>query len=266
MAPDATPARKSGELMQQLARLSTVAALDEVTIRRVERDAKALMKADPVGAHSALGGVAALRGRVDEVRDRFDAALRLADNSQTRFNYSVALSLVQEHDAALQVVSEALDRFPDDLSLLNQAILTALQAAQFRTARAFCDRWDTLSPDQAHPNSESVRQLAAAVDVGSFDEDAIGNVLSVVASLQRDAGVRSPLQAFGYFLADFDLSDGGAPRSCLHLRNVHGGARLASELNERLADELAERPDLMEAPGLTFTVAFSATGIDAGQS
>ena len=233
-------------------------------MRRVERDAKALMKTDAAGALVALGAVAALQGRVDEVRDRFAAALQLEDDSQTQFNYSVALSLVQQHEAALEVVSAALARFPDDLRLLNQAILTALRSARFRIARDWCDRWEALSPDQAHPHSESVRRLAAAVDAGSFDEDAIGSVLSVVNELQVDAGVRSPLEAFGYFLSDFDLADGAAPRSCLHLRNVHGGARLASELNERLADELTERPDLMEAPGLSFTVAFS--GNDASHS
>ncbi len=225
------------------------------------------MDADPASAHTALGGAAALRGDAGAARDHHRIALQLADNETTRFNYAVSLSVLEETEEALGVAVAALERFPDDLDLLGQATTTALESGHFRRARALCNRWDAMVPDRVHEHSGLAQRLADAVDAGTIAEDAVRSLLDVANEVQRDARVRSVGNRIGTLggtgASGTDQTD-GTP-SYLYLRQLHAEPSLASDLNERLASRVADRSDLLENPGSTFTVGFVGTSSDGSK-
>ena len=165
------------------------------------------------------------------------------------FSYTVSLSLLDEHEQALDVAVEALKAYPDDLDLLNSAIKVALGSANFVVAQDLSCRWDALSPDRPNPLSGLVQQLADVVAAGLFREEAVREVLRILAVTQRTENVRT---------ANFVFSVHDAKESIFYQRAVYAAPTLTAALNERLADRIAERPDLMADPGLRFVAAFTA--------
>ena len=253
MPRTSAPAKKVNALIEHLAGLAEAPTPDEFSLQRIARDANALMKSDRAGAHTVLGGVAALQGDVDETRRHYRTALNI-DNSITHlFNYSVSLSLLEEHDEALEVAVVALKAYPDDLNLLNGAMKVALESANFGFARDLSNRWDVLSPN--HPNllSRPARQLARAVETDMFTEQGVRGVLRIVAATQRSENVRT---------SNIGFSSYNTAESFLYQRSIPATPTLAAALNERLSDQIAERPDLLADPGLRFVAVFTAVPFD----
>lgn len=243
------PAPKANELIERLAQLADTPALDEFSLQRIARDANALMKSDPAGAHTVLGGVAALRGDGEETRKRHRAALKIKSDFANFFNYLVSLSMLDEYEEALQVAIGALKKHPDNLNLLNSAINSALDSANFQIARDLSHRWDALAPDRPNSSSGLARQLADAVRAGMFNEEAVREVLRILTETQRSESARTSNSKF--------RSD-HAEKSFFYERMIRATPTTAAALNERFADQIVERSDLMADPGLRFVAAFTA--------
>ncbi|MXY52391.1 MAG: hypothetical protein F4Y86_07685 [Gammaproteobacteria bacterium] len=246
--PSAQPATKADEFLTQLETVAHAPVLNEVELRRIARAADTLMDTDAAGAHSLLGGVAALRGDADAVHRHYRIAFQNDRAVTVRLNYCVALSVLELRDEALEVATEALDRYPGDLDLLGSAINSATGSGRFAVAQELVERWNALVPDRPHPFALVVRQLVAAVDAGAFSEDGVQAVLRIVAEVQREERVRT----FETTIRSVEL-DG----SFLYDRRVHAPPSVAAMLNERIADRITESRTLMADPGLKFVPAFT---------
>lgn len=247
------PVKKTNELIERLAQLSAAPTLDEFALQRIVREAEALMKSDPTGAHVILGGAAALRDDAEETRHHFRTALQVENSFVALFNYSVSLSILEEHGEALEVIVNALKAYPDDLALLERGIKAALESANFLTARELSDRCDVIAPDRSDSWSIPARQLAMAIEAGTFGERGVREILQIVAAIQRSENVRTAR-------VSFSLCDQAG--SFLYQRTVHADPTLAAILNERLADRIADRPDLLADPGLKFVAVFTGASLN----
>ena len=243
------PAKRANELIQRLVELSGGPALDEVSLSRIVRDAKTLMASDSVGARILLGGAAALRGDAEETRRQFRVALSTENTLVPLFNYSIALSLLEEQSEALEVTINALQKYPDDLHLLNHGIKIALESANFLSARDLSDRWDALAPDRPNRLSTVARQIAKAIDVEAFGEQGVRKIFRILAATQRGEGLRTESTSFSSY---------GDSDSFLYQRAIYAEPTLAASLNERLADQIAARSDLLADPGLKFVAVFTS--------
>ena len=246
--PSAQPATKADELLAQLETVMHAPVLNEVELRRIARAADALMDIDAAGAHSLLGVVAALRGDADAVRRHYRIAVQNDKAVTVRLNYCVALSILELQDEALEIATEALDRYAGDLDLLGGAITSAMGTGRFTVAQGLIDRWGTLVPDRPHPFALVVKQLTAAADAGAFSEDGVRAVLRIVAEVQREERVRT----FKTTIRSVESDD-----SFLYDRWVHSPPSVASMLNERIADRITASLELMADPGLKFVPAFT---------
>ena len=170
--------------------------------------------------------------------------------------YSISLSHLEENAESLEVACEALRVNPDSLELIDHAITAAVDSGNFIKAKELCDRWDVVSPTKANPLASRTRQLAAAVEVGLFSERGVGQVLDTLSDVQRAAGLRT-----SNAVTSSDDVDG----SFLYQRFIHATPAEASTLNERLADRIADHPDLMEDPRLRFVVVFTGEGSPDGR-
>ena len=235
---------RADELIRRLADVAQANGNDELAIPRIERDANMLMETDPVGAHTVLGGIGALRGDDDGVRNHHRIALDLDRSWVTYCNYSVSLSLLEAHMEAFEAAKAALQAAPDRPEVLDRVIKLSLEAACFIEARDFCSRWNDLAPNQPHHASHSVMALAKAVEDDSFHEEGVRNVMIIVGSVQRakQVGVRESRISH----------NPSEPHCFLYERRIHGSPVTAAEMNAEVADRIAERIDLMEDPGLRF--------------
>ena len=259
--PYHVPARatKASGLAEQINAVTCEDEADDLALRRIEREAQALMAADPVGAHTVLGAVAVLRGRDDDVRRHHHIALRQSGRSaQACRNYSVSLMGLGEMIEAFDAVREAFRRALDDGDVLRHLILTALGSAHFREARDHCGRWNTLFPGNPSPHEPAAKALAGAVEREAFREESVREVLKIAYDIQRAAKV---------VLVDTAvLVDPIECDSFLYKLSVPLSPARAVDLNEQLAYRITDRPDLMADPGTKFVPMFIGARIDAGDS
>ena len=96
--------------------------------------------------------------------------------------------------------------------------------------------------------------LGDAVDRGVFREESVQEVLRTAHEILVDAGVRRTNSS--ELKAD--------PDSLLFLIHVFASPERAAELNEALADRIADRPELMADPGVRFVPMFIGVRADGG--
>lgn len=251
-------ATKAAGLAKRVDTATYVGEANDLELRRIERDAQALMAADPEAAHTMLGGVAVLRGRTDDVRRHHRIAIEQSGHSaQAWRNYSVSLMRLGEMMEAFDAARDASRRAPDDADALRQSILAALGSAHFLEARDFCARWSALFPNPP-PYQEAAEALASAVERKAFQEKSVREVLGIARDIRRDA---KAVLVGSDFWADPLIADWFSCQLTVPLSPAG-----AVDLNEQLAERVTSRPDLMADPGMKFVPTFIGTRIDAGDA
>ena len=253
-----TPATKGAELINRLNAALLGAEVDDLVLRRIRHEAQQLMGADPVEAHTVLGAIATLEGRADDVRKHFHVALQQSGHSASvSMNYSCSLLTLGRPDEAFEIAKQASERAPDDLAVLEHLSSAALEAGRLLEARTFRKRFGRLSSERSLPDGSVVQMLGDAVDRGVFREESIQEVLRTAHEILAAAGVRrtnlSELKTYGT-----------EPDSFLFLVHVFASPERAAELNEALADRIADRPEPMADPGVGFVPMFIGARADGG--
>ena len=203
------------------------------------------MDVDAAAANGVMGTVAAIRGEIAEVRNRYRIALGLDRRETVWCNYSTSLAVVDEHTASLAVAKEGLDLYPGDLNLLLRAIEAAAESASFVEADALCRRWELAAPDRPYALHQRIRKLAEAVEKGVLTEDGARRVIDVLTAIQRDEGVQT-------VVAEIRVN----PEGFLYDRGVRCTPEKASAMNWRMAGEMAERDDLWAGGSSVFSAGF----------
>ena len=251
-------ATKASGLVDRINAATNAGETSELALKRIEREARELMIADPEAAHTVLGGVAVLRGRVDDVRRHHRIALEQSGHSaQASRNYSVSLMRLGEVTDAFNAARDALRHVPD-AAALRQSILAAIGSAHFIHARDYCVRWNTLFPGSLSPHGTAAKALASAVERDVFREESVREVIGIAHDIRRAENVVlvdsnaevSPIE-----------SDSFLYKLCVSLLPAGTVA-----LNERLANRITNRPDLMPDPATKFVPMFIGTRIDVGNA
>jgi hypothetical protein len=89
-------ATKTAELLERLEHLRTTPEIDPFTLKRLQREAHNLLKADAFSAYQILGALEGFTGNIKEMRRNYEIARSLAlterDKSRVLHNYTVSLS------------------------------------------------------------------------------------------------------------------------------------------------------------------------------
>ena len=253
-------ATKAVELFKTLNSIWLGTEVDDLVLRKIEREARTMMNAAPQDANCVLGAVAALEGRSDDVRKHFNIALRQSGNSAEVYgNYSTSLQRIGEIDESFEMAKQAFERAPDKPDVLRDAIACAINAGKFREARAFQGRLAKLSVNRPEPNEQLATMLGDAVDRSAFREESVQEGLRITHDILKAEGIRR--------IAYSDLvAEAGCTDSFLYKVHIFASPDRAADLNETLAERVAEQPDLMADPGTKFVPMFIGTRLDAGHT
>lgn len=238
MAHRPAAAPKTNDLVRQVAGIARSPAIDEVALRRIAREARALMNSHPAGAHAVLGATAAIDGDEAATKEHYRVALDLAPQVPIWFNYAMSLTLLDDNQGALDVLCKGMKAHTGDLTLAAQAIEAAILSCNFRVAGELLVHHDKLAPDRPPKLGQVVQMLAAAVETGPMSEAGARKLVELMTTIQREEGARSVAGSIGFREGMF-----------LYERSVRCSPAAASSMNWRLAGAVVERDDLSADPG-----------------
>ena len=233
--------------------MATQHVIDELRLARVRRDAEHLMNKDPAGAHAALGCMAALKDDVASVEHHHRVARQLnPGHPYNNYNHAVSLSILEESVRALQVIMDGLASTPDNVDLLDLGIDLAVKSGQVGEACSLLEHWCRIVPDQPHDRASIATLLSDAIARGDFSECSLQRVAEAMITIQRASGVH---RTIGWSMWRNYIDE-----SFVYSRLIQAAPHRAAELNEALADELAECADLMDDLGTRFVALFAGRG------
>ncbi len=180
-----TPRTKASELLKRLHIMAKAGAVDEMELRRIERDADKLLSADAFMGHQILGALAALRQDEKTARDHHRIALQLAQNSTEMqslalYNLAVSLNVLGRHaDAAAQAWAAVEIGKPTEDDLAEAAEL-AIWVGRISDAARLMGKMA-----KVHRQAPAVRALQSAIQRGVFTEKGLQAALGVTHELIR---------------------------------------------------------------------------------
>ena len=240
------PVPKQNQLLEQVAVLAASPILNEIALRRLEDEARTLVRTDASGAHAVLGAVAAIRGDVGEVVRHHELSIKLDNDVPNWLYYCTSLGVVDDPAELLNVAKRASSTYPDVPEFLDLRIVSSLETAAFHEARALCSEW-TDRYGRFHDLASMAGTLADATDANCFSAKGAREVLELGREVLHNKGVR--VTEHGTVLQPDD-------DAFLWSRQVLASPESAAELNEEFADRVAARDDLLEDPGFRFVVMF----------
>ena len=241
---------KARELVKTLSDCTERRTTDDLELRRLERNARAVMRKDVVLARTVLGGAAALRFDVDGLREHFRVALdHAADRSWVHANHSMALQHAEELQESVEAIEEALAIVPDSPSYLDAAAHRATEAGLFRKMAEFCRRYNAVTPEEGpHDFTEMAKKLVSAMEAGAFTEAAAAQLSRLAGSIQQAHKVHT--------FAGAITPDWGEPHSFSVRKMIDATPEQAADLNVELAYEWAADESLSVDPGVNLTLSY----------
>jgi tetratricopeptide (TPR) repeat protein len=212
---------------------------DELEIRRLERDAAALLKADPLAAHQILGGIAALRWEVERMRSHHEAALRYRPTAQVYRNYATSLQLVGMFPDAANNIRIASEKQPENLTLLHTAGSFALWAGNVTEALQLELELEKRNPDHVSGTTKALKSLLGVMERHSIRERDVQDAWNLAFELLREKK-----QRFSHIGMEVDDDQDAAFLTIHPEASTKEVLALDKELGRRFADRF---PDLSSA-------------------
>jgi len=146
------PNPKANELIDALNEMSITPHLNEVSLRRIDREAQHLIRAGMVSyGYLVKGLVAATLWNIEDVDRCFNAAILNSDPENTvvtRVNYVAAMQRTLQLKRACQGAVAMANAYPDDLDVLSRAWSCCAAALDINGLNAIQDQRAALGVDQ----------------------------------------------------------------------------------------------------------------------
>ena len=227
-----TPENRAGLLLAQINTVATARRMNSISMHAIEVDARALVAADAPGAHGALGALAALRGKDEDVRVHYRIALEKAGDSAVAYlNYSIALLQVGDGTKAHQMALEAEKRTRKGDLVLPHLIMTAFESGHFRETLMHCERWHAVGPEIRLPHCGPAQTIADAIERGVLSEEATAQALRIANRVRGAASVRPAATAL--------YRDMRQPGEFRYRIDVHTTRQHAQDLSATVATRIA---------------------------
>jgi hypothetical protein len=248
----ADPSSRAGLLLSQVNAVATARRMNATTTHAIENDARALLVADPPGANSVLGALAALRGRVGDVRAHYGTALEFAESCPTvHLNCSIALLQVGDSVHAYRMARKANEVARDTAALLPHLITCAFESGHFRETLERCERWHDSYPNTNLTPCGAAQGIMDAIEQGALSEGGAATALRTANQVRGAAGVRPAAGAL--------YRNVRRPGEFRYRIEVHTTRQHAQDLGAEVAFRMAESTDAARKTDHTLRIVFVAS-------
>ncbi|MBI3992278.1 MAG: hypothetical protein HY342_03315 [Candidatus Lambdaproteobacteria bacterium] len=155
----------------------------ELELASLTRKANNLVAADSSQAYAALGMIATIQERPEEVRDNFLRAIRLAPGNTTIIcNYAMSLTGLGYLGEAFDTAHSAHLIDPSDINVLELTIDLASSSAKFNKAQELLEKFIRLNPDRHHELEFKIAQIANFMLKHNISEDELTLIVDKVTN------------------------------------------------------------------------------------
>lgn len=202
-------------------------------LARLQREADKLLKVNAQEAYVVQAGLAALEWDTDAVLHNTSKALRLGANIATYLNCALSLRLVGNTAGAVQLVTEAVQRYPTDTEVQKVAVDVLISTGHLRKAAKICQDMVDRSLPRADFVDGTLFLATQADKLGITDE-----TMSAQADFARDVLTGHRRRMHGYTVGISADPDGSETLvfSAQFIGTPLDEMRLESELASKLAD------------------------------
>lgn len=185
------PEEKANNLLKRVNTLAGIEFVaDSLALKRLELEAKELIKIDAVHAYAALGAIACIKRDARGVKDYYTKALNLSSNDVSILaNYSISLFKLGLFIESKQYAEKAYEISQhSDLSLLQILIEASLLSGDLEESLKWLADWDKKSPNQSYPIQADIKMANTILRDNLVTNTDSGRFLSLAYSLLSQKG------------------------------------------------------------------------------
>lgn len=209
----------------------------DFTLRSIEKEAKALLKADAYSAYLLLGMVSCLKRDVEAMRDNHKAALNLQNDVSANINYGHSLANIGALSEAGEYYYRAMQLAPGNPDVLGSLIENAYGRLRFHQASKYLESWKKLKPAETHHSEPGLTEFLKRYEALVLSDDEADNMrryaedLMVKKSIFVDGGIHiTVLHEESDYWIDYAIA-------------VEASADDVASLNYELADLIVGKSD-----------------------
>ena len=250
----ASDAPKTNELFEHFSALEASGEITEFELRKLEREAKKLIRADAPAAHALLGAVHSYRGNAGNVKDHFKTVIRLTGEQYHAVHfYALALVRLGDLEEAFHLLNKG-DWFlgkPDHV-VFEDVISMGSVSGHFREALSRYRQLEEVLPETplVKKGAGVLHEIRKKVENREFSEESVRKVIRLAHEIRVEKGRHLAMTQPMALMFDAETN------SISYVLNVFVTAATAAEMNSELANRVVSQNDLMADPGMRFVVLF----------
>lgn len=226
---------KHTELFKKLKEFAEAEQHDEFTLKRLKHEAESLLKVDTASAYMAFGILANVGHDSDSVHTNFQKALSLSPyNANIIANYSASLGFLGFFSEAADLILKAYNLAPDDLAILENAVVYNRLAGRFHQASELISAWEKMNSGKSHQHG--IINTIGFLDERHVKDADLEKLVHVTVTILHEHKIYIRPQHVNDFLSEDE--DGRYFEYWVALKEpVDRVIELNSELSERMIDE-----------------------------
>lgn len=226
------PDSKANDLLKRVNALAGVESVkDNLALKRLEQEAKELIKIDAIHAYAALGAIACIKRDASGVKDYYAKAIKLSpSNLLTIANYSISLFKLCLFNESRKYAARAYEVSQhSDLNSLQILIDASVLTGALGESLKWLAEWDRKSPNQSYPMQVDIKMANTILRHNHVTDTDVGRFLNLAYAILGQKG----LDVSEVIFRTFD-------DEVLYQVKVCADVDQITELNFELADTLVD--------------------------
>jgi len=192
------PQSKISSLIEDLNEIRSKGGADQFTLRRIKKDAEK-PKSNPLEYRQAMGIIAVVEGKPDEMRKHFKIAQEIAPGDlDVRQNFASSLRHFGFYLETRGIMDDLYSHLRGDVGFLNLHVMNYYVTGQFKFALKIIEELKSLQPDKPSSNVNRIENIVKFIERSDITEDEVEGYERVVEQFLQEKKI------YGWLL-EYDL-------------------------------------------------------------
>lgn len=226
------PEAKAIDLLKRVNAIASVESVkDNLALRRLEQEAKELIKIDAIHAYAALGAISCIKRDINGVKEYYAKAIKLAPSSlPILVNYSISLFKLGLFNESRKYAARAYEVSQySDLNSLQILVEASVLTADLGESLKWLAEWDKKSPNQSYPMQADIKMANTILRQNHVTDIDAGRFINLAYTILDKKG----LDVSEVIFRTFD-------DEVLYQVKVYADLDQVADLNFELADTLVD--------------------------